>query len=132
MKFTRLFLICAVILLLTSAVAVSAQDEGLIVWGSESSTPILEELAAAFEEEFGIPVVVHEVPFLNIRDQFKTAAPAGEGPDILIGAHDWLGDLAVNGLLAEIDLSDVAEDFLPSARAAFVYEGLQYGLPVAC
>ena len=131
MKLTRLVLACAVVLLLTSAVAVSAQDEGLIVWGSESSTPILEELAAAFEEEFGIPVVVHEVPFLNIRDQFKTAAPAGEGPDILIGAHDWLGDLAVNGLLAEINLSDVAEDFLPSARAAFVYEGLQYGLPVA-
>lgn len=114
-----------------SVFVASAQDESLTVWGSESSTPVLEELALQFEEEFGIPVIVHEVPFLDIRDQFKTAAPAGEGPDIFIGAHDWLGDLAANGLLAELDLADVEADFLPSALAAFVYEGAQYGLPTA-
>ena len=131
MKRTTLSLMFALLMLILGAVAVSAQDDGLTVWGSESSAPILEELALAFEEEFGIPVVVHEVAFLDIRDQFKTAGPAGEGPDILIGAHDWLGDLAVNGLLAEIDLTDVADNFLPSARAAFVFDGVQYGLPVA-
>ncbi len=122
--------LCALLLLMSVFVA-SAQDESLTVWGSESSTPVLEELALQFEEEFGIPVIVHEVPFLDIRDQFKTAAPAGEGPDIFIGAHDWLGDLAANGLLAELDLADVEADFLPSALAAFVYEGAQYGLPTA-
>ena len=131
MKRTTLCLMFALLMLILGAVAVSAQDDGLTVWGSESSAPILEELALAFEEEFGIPVVVHEVPFLDIRDQFKTAGPAGEGPDILIGAHDWLGDLAVNGLLAQIDLTDVADNFLLSARAAFVFDGVQYGLPVA-
>ena len=131
MNLSRVYLLMAVLLLLLGAFAVSAQDEGLTVWGSESSTPILEELALQFEEEFGISVTVHEVAFLDIRDQFKTAGPAGEGPDIFIGAHDWLGDLAVNGLLAEINIADVEEDFLPSARAAFVYEGVQYGLPVA-
>ncbi len=131
MKRTTLCLMFALLMLILGAVAVSAQDDGLTVWGSESSAPILEELALAFEEEFGIPVVVHEVAFLDIRDQFKTAGPAGEGPDILIGAHDWLGDLAVNGLLAQIDLTDVADNFLLSARAAFVFDGVQYGLPVA-
>ncbi len=124
-------LVLALALMLLGAFVISAQDDGLTVWGSESSAPVLEELALQFEEEFGIAVTVHEVPFLNIRDQFKTAAPAGEGPDILIGAHDWLGDLAVNGLLAEINLADVEDDFLASARDAFVYEGVQYGLPVA-
>ncbi len=131
MRLTRLALALCILLLIASATVVSAQDDELVVWGSESSTPILEELAIAFEEEFGIPVTVHEVPFLDIRDQFKTAAPAGEGPDIFVGAHDWLGDLAGNGLLAEVDLGDAAAEFLPSALNAFVWDGAQYGLPYA-
>ena len=91
----------------------------------------MEEIAEQFAADFDIPVVVHEIGFGDIRDQFKTAAPAGEGPDVLMGPHDWLGELAVNGLLAEMDLSDIADQFLPSAVAAFVYDGVQYGLPMA-
>ncbi len=129
MKHTRLFIL--LILLLASAFAASAQDDSLTIWADDTRAPILEELGAQFEEEFGISVVVHELGFGDIRDQFKTAAPAGEGPDIIIGAHDWLGELAVNGLLAELDVSDVADQFLPASLAAFVYEGAQYGLPYA-
>ncbi len=129
MKSTRLFLL--VMLLLASAFAVSAQDDSLTIWADDTRAPILEELGAQFEDEFGIAVVVHELGFGDIRDQFKTAAPAGEGPDMIIGAHDWLGELAVNGLLAEIDVSDVADQFLPASLSAFVYEGAQYGLPYA-
>ena len=129
MNHTRLLVL--LVLLLTSAFVGSAQDDTLTIWADDTRAPILEELGAQFEEEFGIPVVVHELGFGDIRDQFKTAAPAGEGPDMIIGAHDWLGELAVNGLLAELDVSDVADQFLPASLAAFVYEGAQYGLPYA-
>lgn len=129
MKHTRFFAL--IILLLVSAFAATAQDDSLTIWADDTRAPILEELGARFEEEFGIPVIVHELGFGDIRDQFKTAAPAGEGPDMIIGAHDWLGELAVNGLLAEIDVSDVADQFLPASLSAFVYEGAQYGLPYA-
>ncbi|MYD11449.1 MAG: maltose ABC transporter substrate-binding protein [Chloroflexi bacterium] len=129
MKYLHLSLIIA--LLALKAFVVSAQDESLTIWADDTRAPILEELGAQFEEEFGIPVLIHELGFGDIRDQFKTAAPAGEGPDMIIGAHDWLGELAVNGLLAEIDISDVADQFLPASLAAFVYEGVQYGLPYA-
>ncbi len=129
MKLPRLTLILA--WLLFSVFAVSSQDDSLTIWADDTRAPILEELGAQFEEEFGIPVLVHELGFGDIRDQFKTAAPAGEGPDMIIGAHDWLGELAVNGLLAEINVSDVADQFLPASLAAFVYEGVQYGLPYA-
>ena len=129
MKYLRLSLIIA--LLALGALVISAQDESLTIWADDTRAPILEELGAQFEDEFGIPVLIHELGFGDIRDQFKTAAPAGEGPDMIIGAHDWLGELAVNGLLAEIDVSDVADQFLPASLAAFVYEGVQYGLPYA-
>ncbi len=129
MNYTRLLVL--LIVLLASAFVGSAQDDNLTIWADDTRAPILEELGAQFEDEFGIPVVVHELGFGDIRDQFKTAAPAGEGPDMIIGAHDWLGELAVNGLLAELDVSDVADQFLPASLAAFVYEGAQYGLPYA-
>ena len=129
MSFKRL--IAVIIALLMIVVTVSAQDDALVVWADDTRAPILEELGAEFEAEFGISVVVQELGFGDIRDQFKTAGPAGEGPDIIIGAHDWLGELAVNGLLAEIDVSDVADQFLPASLAAFVYDGVQYGLPYA-
>jgi len=116
---------------LLAAVPLAAQDDALNIWADDTRAPILEELGAQFEEEFGIPVVVSELGFGDIRDQFKTAAPAGEGPDIIIGAHDWLGELAVNGLLAQLDLSDIADHFLPASLAAFSYDGAQYGLPYA-
>ncbi|MCY4466471.1 MAG: maltose ABC transporter substrate-binding protein [Chloroflexi bacterium] len=130
MKLAKLLILLG-ILLLASAFAVSAQDDGLIVWADEAHAPVVEEIAAQFTEDFDIPVVVHEIGFGDIRDQFKTAAPAGEGPDVLMGPHDWLGEMAVNGLLAEIDLTDVEDQFLPSAVAAFVYEGVQYGMPTS-
>ena len=129
MKYPRLILL--LFWLALSSFVISAQDDSLTIWADDTRAPILEELGAQFEEEFGIPVVIHELGFGDIRDQFKTAAPAGEGPDMIIGAHDWLGELAVNGLLAEIDVSDVADQFLPASLAAFVYEGVQYGLPYA-
>ena len=127
----RMILVMLIIWLIAGSLAVSAQDESLTIWADDTRAPILEELGARFEDEFGIAVVVHELGFGDIRDQFKTAAPAGEGPDMIIGAHDWLGELAVNGLLAEIDLSDVADQFLPAAISGFVYEGATYGLPYA-
>ena len=129
MSFKRLALVIMLVVMI--AVPASAQDDALTIWADDTRAPILEELGAEFEAEFGVPVVVHELGFGDIRDQFKTAAPAGEGPDMIIGAHDWLGELAVNGLLAEIDVSDVADHFLPASLSAFVYDGVQYGLPYA-
>ena len=120
-----------IVILLMAAYGAAAQDDPLVIWADDTRAPILEELGAAFEAEFGIPVLVHELGFGDIRDQLKTAAPAGEGPDMIIGAHDWLGELAVNGLLAAIDVSEVADQFLPASLSAFVYDGVQYGLPYA-
>lgn len=111
----------------------AAADEGpaLTIWADDTRSPILAELGAAFEEQYGLKVVVTEKAFGDIRDDLKVAGPAGEGPDIVIGAHDWLGELAENGLLAEIDLGDKADLFLPAAVQAFVYDGTLYGMPYA-
>lgn len=33
-------------------------------------------------------------------------ALTGEGPDLIVGAHDWTGELVSNGLISSIELGD--------------------------
>ncbi|HML20274.1 MAG TPA: maltose ABC transporter substrate-binding protein [Aggregatilinea sp.] len=126
-----LVLVATIVLSLAGAASTQAQDDAkqLVVWTDENRASIVEGVGAAFEEEYGIKIVVQQMAFGDIRDQLKTAGPAGEGPDILIGAHDWLGELVINGLLAPIDLGDKAEEFAPTALQAFTYDGELYGMP---
>lgn len=102
----------------------------LVVWADELRAPIFTAQAAA-AEELGIQLTVQQMGFGDIRDQLAIAGPAGEGPDLIIGAHDWLGQLVVNGLLSPIDLGELGSEFLPAALDAFTYEGQLYGVPYA-
>lgn len=103
----------------------------LTIWADETRTPALEAVAADFTEEFGVEIVIEQTGFGDIRDLFTVAAPAGEGPDIIVGAHDWLGELVSNGLLAPMDLGEKAADFTPASLQAFSYNGELYGMPNA-
>ena len=107
------------------------EDAQLVIWADEQRAPILEELGAEFTETYGVPVTVQQLGFGDIRDNIKVAGPAGEGADILIGAHDWLGELVASGIVAPIDLGDKVDDFTESSIAAFTYEGELYGMPYA-
>ncbi len=99
------------------------------VWADETRAPILLELAEEFQAAYGVGLVVEQVA--DIRDQFKIAAPAGEGPDILVGAHDWIGELIASGLLAPIDLGAKADQFTDVSLLGFTLEGELYGMPYA-
>lgn len=103
--------------------------DGLLIWTDEARVDIFIELGQEFETAYGVPVSVEQLGFGDIRDQFKILAPAGEGPDIIIGAHDWLGELAEDALLAEIDLGDKRSLFLDAAVDAFTYDGVLIGMP---
>ncbi len=111
--------------------AAPADGPSLTIWADDTRAEILNTIGAQFAEEYGIPVVVTEKGFGDIRDDFKVAGPAGEGPDIIIGAHDWLGELVENGLLAEVDLGDRAGEWTENSVQAFTYDGALYGMPYA-
>lgn len=106
------------------------QFEGsLTVWVDADRAGVLEDVAAAFEEERGVTVELVTKEFGAIRDDFITQAPTGNGPDIIVGAHDWLGKLVQNGVVAPLELGDKAADFQEVAVTAMSYEGQTYGLP---
>ncbi|MBK9925177.1 MAG: extracellular solute-binding protein [Anaerolineales bacterium] len=105
----------------------------LTIWADDTRTPILQGLADEFLAEYNVALVVEDLGKVqDIRSQAIIAIPAGEGPDIFVGVHDWLGSLTESGLVAPIDLGDKKDEFVQSNLDAFTYtDGKLYGLPYA-
>jgi arabinogalactan oligomer / maltooligosaccharide transport system substrate-binding protein len=103
----------------------------LTVWVDETREAAVEQAAAAFEEETGVDVELVQKNFEDIRTDFIAQVPSGEGPDVTVGAHDWLGELTANGVVAPVELGDKAADFEAVSTQAFTADGQVYGLPYA-
>jgi maltose-binding protein MalE len=101
----------------------------LTIWVDHERAAMIAKVGADFTKKTNIPVRVSEMPFGDIRNNFVVAGPAGNGPDILIGAHDWVGQFYANGLVSTIDLGDKAANFDPVALKAFTYDGNLVGMP---
>ncbi|HHY10110.1 MAG TPA: maltose ABC transporter substrate-binding protein [Firmicutes bacterium] len=113
---------------LAGSAAFSSTPGELLIWVDETRVPVMLALSAKFEEEFEVPITVQELDFGDIRSHLAVAGPAGEGPDIIIGAHDWLGELIVNGLIEPIDLA-AAADFEEVTLDAFTWGDTLYAVP---
>ncbi|MEN8238897.1 MAG: extracellular solute-binding protein [Actinomycetota bacterium] len=101
----------------------------LVIWADENRAPVIEAIGPAFTEATGVEVEVTLVDFGSMKDEVSTKGPAGEGPDIFIGAHDWVGELATNGSIAPIDLGGRDGEFTATGLDALKWDGAQYGLP---
>ncbi|MBK8024449.1 MAG: extracellular solute-binding protein [Chloroflexi bacterium] len=129
--FILLSVAVALILGLLAAPALAQDRPDLLIWADRTRTPPLTELATAFAEEFGVTVEVQEIPLGDIRANLSVVGPTGEGPDIIVAAHDWIGELVLNGAVVPIDLGDKAELFTPGSLSLFTYNGELYGMPYA-
>lgn len=111
----------------------AAPEATLTIWADDTRTPILLDLADEFLAEYNVALDVQDLGTVqDIRTQIIIAAPAGEGPDIYIGVHDWLGALVDSGLVTPIDLGGKESEFVDSALQAFTYtDGNLYGVPYA-
>ena len=105
--------------------------EVIVVWAEEKVAEALNPLVGAYEAAAGVDVEVVVYDFGAIRTDVQTAGPAGEGPDVFLGAHDWVGELAANGVVAPLDLGSVASDIFEVGVTAFSYAGEVYGFPYA-
>lgn len=101
----------------------------LTVWVDADRADVLKDVAAQFKEDKGVTVKLVTKDFGDIRDDFITQVPTGKGPDIIVGAHDWLGKLVQNGVVAPLELGDTAGDYQEVAITAMSYDGQTYGLP---
>ncbi len=114
----------------TTITAPARGDADLVIWCDDTRKATVEKIAQAFASEQGIKIAVQEVPSDQIRPQFILAAPKDKGPDIVVGAHDWIGELSSNGVLEPLTLAK-PDDFQKVAVQGFTYNGALYGVPYA-
>jgi arabinogalactan oligomer/maltooligosaccharide transport system substrate-binding protein len=103
----------------------------LTVWVDAERVDALQGAADAYTEKTGVEVDLVAKDNATIKDDFIQQVPTGEGPDIVMGAHDWLGELTTNGVVAPLELGDSAGDYLDVAIQAATYDGTVYMLPYA-
>jgi arabinogalactan oligomer/maltooligosaccharide transport system substrate-binding protein len=101
----------------------------LVIWTDAEREAAITEAAKAFEDETGAKVTLVQKNFEDLRNDFIAQVPTGEGPDITVGAHDWLGALVAAGVVDTIDLGDKASEFEQVALDAMTYDGQLYALP---
>ena len=124
-------LLCVILLLFSAVRAFSWTDGELLVWiGIEKGWRGLTELGKKFEKDLGIRVQV-ETPD-GLTDKFQSAAQSGKGPDIVIWAHDRLGEWADAGLLKPLEIEDdFKAAFLPMTWDAVTHDKQIWGYPLA-
>ncbi|MCE0510172.1 maltose ABC transporter substrate-binding protein [Microbacterium sp. KKR3/1] len=109
-----------------------SEDSGtLVVWVDAERVDALKGAADAYEDKTGVTVELLGKSVDDMKDDFIQQVPTGKGPDVVMGAHDWLGELSTNGVVAPIELGDSAGDYLPVALQAATYDGTVYMLPYA-
>ncbi len=106
-------------------------DSSLTVWVDAERVDALQGAADAYEDKTGVKVEIVGKDVDTIKDDFIQQVPTGKGPDITMGAHDWLGELSTNGVVAPLELGDSASDYLDVALQASTYDGTVYMLPYA-
>ncbi|MCZ0702304.1 arabinogalactan oligomer/maltooligosaccharide transport system substrate-binding protein [Natronobacillus azotifigens] len=114
---------------------VPEKPESLTMWVNDEDAQFdaYEEITNNFTAEYGIDVELIPYSFLDQIDGLSLDGPAGQGPDLFFAPHDRMGDIHLQGLAAELELTD---DQLASlggyneeAVTSFSYEGVQYGIP---
>lgn len=114
----------------SSATAAGAGGELLIWFGEGPGGEAMKASAAAFGEENGVTVKVELVPGEDLQGNFVTASQANKAPDIVYGAHDWIGNLVQNGSIDPIQIpAPTLEKFQPLAIKAVTLNGQVYGMP---
>jgi len=106
----------------------------LRIWTDKDRRADIERIAKAWAAKRGVDVVVVEKGFGDIRDGLKTVQ-AESAPDVIIGAHDWTGQLAADGSVVPLTPKKSTLKLFPKyALDAFSYgTGTKrlYGAPVA-
>jgi arabinogalactan oligomer/maltooligosaccharide transport system substrate-binding protein len=109
----------------------AAAEGTLVVWADDTRTPVIEAISEDFTADSGVEVQVVEKARDSIRADFETQTKAGTGPDIVVGAHDWIGSYVDQGIITPIELGDVAGGLADVALQAVSIEGQTYALPYA-
>ncbi|MDN6193443.1 MAG: extracellular solute-binding protein [Alkalibacterium sp.] len=119
----------------TASNEIPEKPDTLKVWVNDEEAQLnaYDEITSNFTEEHGIEIEITPYSMLEQTEGMSLDAPSGQGPDLFFQPHDRMGDIHLQGLAAELELTDDQMDRLgeynEEAVTAFSYEGAQYGIP---
>jgi maltose/maltodextrin transport system substrate-binding protein len=101
----------------------------LSIWMDADRMPAMQEAGRKFEHDYGIKVNVDATE--NIPNNFPLAVQSNKGPDIVIFAHDKVGEWADGGLIAPIPVDDAYRSrFASLAWEAVRHRSEYWGYPL--
>ncbi|MEW2376418.1 maltose ABC transporter substrate-binding protein [Micromonospora sp. NPDC047812] len=103
----------------------------LVIWADDKRAAALKPFGEKFGQENGVTVEVQAVS-KDLQTNFVTASQQGSGPDVVVGAHDWIGNLVQNGAIDPVQLAaEQKSAFNETAVKAVTFNGQLYGVPYA-
>jgi arabinogalactan oligomer / maltooligosaccharide transport system substrate-binding protein len=113
--------------------ASTAPSTTVTIWTDADRKPAVDKIASTWGSQRGVTVAVVQKDFGRIKDDLKTVQPE-TAPDVIVGAHDWTGELAASGLVLPLNPRAAVKAKFPSyALDAFSYGTAVkrlYGAPV--
>jgi len=110
------------------------QTTTVVIWADADRVPAVTQVANAWGASKGVAVEVVQKDFGQIRSQLTTVA-VETAPDVIVGAHDWVGELSANGSVLPLSPSVATKKQFPAyALNSFSYGTAikkLYGAPVA-
>ncbi|ASJ06340.1 extracellular solute-binding protein [Thermococcus pacificus] len=119
----------------TTAPETDCGSGDIVIWHAMQPNEL--EVFQSLAEEYmamcpGVTITFEQKP--DLESALKAAIPTGQGPDLFIWAHDWIGKFADAGMLEPIDdyvTDDILKDFAPMAVDAIQYKEHYYAMPFA-
>lgn len=109
--------------------APAASGGELVIWADPKRAEALAPFGQEFGAANGVEVKIETISE-DLQTNFVTASQAGSAPDVVVGAHDWIGNLVQNGAIDPVQLADPAA-FSPTSISAVTFNGQVYGTPYA-
>lgn len=128
-RVTKATLGTAIVSALVAALLVASPSQAaskpVVIWCDNARVAIIKLWASSNASTLGTIKVIGQD---NVKSSLKTVR-AVDAPDIIIGAHDWIGALKADGKIQPVVLPPVAK-FDAKVKAAFQISGRQYGVPM--
>ena len=118
----------------SAGTSATSQSTRIVIWADADRVPAVTQVATAWARTKNVTVQVVQKQMGPIRQEISTVA-VDTAPDVIVGAHDWVGELSANGSVLPLSPSAATKKQFPAyALNSFSYGTAikkLYGAPVA-
>lgn len=134
-KTLRLTLAAALLIALLAGCSTAGQTKTITLWhpwGGAELAALKASIKAYQAKHPDTEVIALQVPSDRLQDKYLRSAAANGGPDLLIGATDWIGRFALSEVLEPLDgliPAPQLQRYQNVALSALRFQGKLYALP---